>query len=103
MRTWLEISSASNEATAITIESRTLQKIGPLADALRVAENASSGGSTGAIWDYAKRLELEEFRELLAHLRFRKIQDDVRSIVYQAIISYKNSSYVLNLFVDKGQ
>ena len=103
MITWLEIRAYFGESPAMAIESDIIKRIGSLSDIFHVAESASSDRNTGTLWDYARRLESQDFHELLALLRFQKIQDDTRSIIYQSIVSYKNSRYVVNLFVDKGQ
>ena len=103
MNTWLEIRAYFGDSPAIAIEPDILKRIGSLSNVFHVAESASSESNTGTIWDYARRLESQEFHELLALLRFQKVQDDARSIVYQSIVSYKNSRYAVNLFVDKGQ
>ncbi len=103
MNTWLEIRAYFGDSPAIAVESDMLQTVSSFSEVLGVAESASSGRNTSMIWDYARRLEPKEFHELLALLRFRKIQDDSRSVIYQSIIIYKTSRYAVNLFVDKGQ
>lgn len=103
MNAWLEISACTGDPPAVEIASDALQNRAALAEALRVAESTSAKRNNAAIWDYARRLEPDELSNLHELLKFRKAREDARSIVYQSVISYKNSLYTLNLFVEKGQ
>ncbi len=99
---WLEIKPcADGENIHTTIDSDKAQSIPALSDVLLAAERTSAATKGKGLWDYSRRLDENEFSQIIDAVKFVRVFEDARSISRSINVNCGASSYTLTLFAMK--
>lgn len=103
MDAWLEVSACNDASGAVTLEPAIVRQVPALSESLAAAHDASSGTKRHGMWDYARRLGVQELEQIKAVVNFVDRSEDSRSIALSARVLYCDTCYSLRLFFEKSQ
>ena len=99
---WLEIKPCTDgEDIHTTIDSDKVRSIPALFDVLLAAERTSANTKDTRLWDYSRRLDENEFSQIIDAVTFVGVFEDARSISRSINVNCGSSSYTLTLFAMK--
>lgn len=95
---WLEVRSCDDGSIPATeADSSGMLKVPAISEALEAAAVANRYPSAG-MWDFSRRLVLDEVVVIRNTLEQAKVTEDTRSRSHSINVSYKGSCYTLTLF-----
>jgi len=94
---WLEIRTCTRGGQAVGADGKMLE-ISAISEVLEAAARANK---QPAMWDYSRRLAMDEIEAIRSTVKFTKSAENSRSISHSANVAYKGSCYTLTLFAIK--
>jgi hypothetical protein len=102
MNIWLEIGACAKTGTTVTLDPSVVRELPALSDAFSAVQMVGSN-KRALGWDYSSRISPEESDKIKTAIRFAKVSEDSRSMIFSADVSYCDTCYSLRLFFEKSQ